>query len=494
MKKLFVIFLIVAIVASGLVLINNVKAATDVSGEITTDTTWTLANSPYSFTGPVTIDTGVKLTIEAGATVNISTYYLQVNGTLYAKGTSASNINFVSNTSSYTTQINFASSSVSWNEEAGTGCIIENAQINALIAINGASPKINSNTINDNTASTTDINVVVSVSGGSAVISNNNLNGAVEVKNGGSPKVSSNKITGGMSLYRGSPVVSYNNISGGIGNDVIAITQESAPTVSYNTITGNTNGVAFNMHNNGYSNNSYSATITNNTISNCPTGIGIGNGAGNILLSSNTIFGSETGIAIGSNIEASTTIEYNLIMNNTYGIDVGSQTTIQKNTILNNTIGIYYESENESVIIYNNIQNNIQYNLKLSLTSPTTVNATYNWWGTTDIPKINQTIYDSKNNTNLGTVVFLPALSQPSPEAPTVPNYNLNPTPSPTPSPTPTATPTGNPTATPHYTAQPTETAAVTETGFGVLEILIIVIVIIIALLAVAIFLIKRRQ
>ena len=479
--------------ASGIALINNVKAATNVSGEITADTTWTAANSPYTFTGPVTVNTGVKLTIEAGATVNISTYYLQVNGTLYAKGTSASNINFVSNTSSYTTQINFASSIVSWNEEAGTGCIIENAQINALIAINDASPKINSNTINDNTASTTDINVVISVSGGSAVISNNNLNGAVEVKNGGSPKVSSNKITGGMSLYRGSPVVSYNTISGGIGSDVIAITQESAPTISHNTITGNTIGVAFNMHNNGYSNNSYSATINNNTISNCPTGIGIGNGAGNILLSGNTIFGSQTGIAIGSNIEASTTIEYNLIMNNTNGINIGSQTTIRKNTIFNNTIGIYYESTNQSVISDNNIQNNIQYNLKLSSTSPATVDATYNWWGTTDIPTINQTIYDSKNNTNLGTVLFLPALAQPNPEAPTVPNYDLNPTPTPTPSPTPTATPTANPTATPHSTVQPTETA-VTEIGFGGLEIIIILIVIIVALVAVAIFVLKRRQ
>ena len=38
------------------------------------------------------------------------------------------------------------------------------------------------------------------------------------------------------------------------------------------------------------------------------------------------------------------------------------------------------------------------------------VDATNNWWGITDTQTINQTIYDSKIDTHLGTVTFVPFL------------------------------------------------------------------------------------
>lgn len=357
--------MIIAILASGVAIISNVQAATNVSGDIITDTTWTAAESPYIFTVPVVVNEGVKLTIEPGVTVNIGAYYLQINGTLQAKGTSSSSILFSSEGTTYATQINFTPTSLDWNETAGTGCIIVNSELTASIAINDASPKINANKISDNTASTTDTNIVISVNGGSAIISNNRLNGAVEVKNGGSPKISGNTITGGMNLYQGAPEISDNDISGGTGNDVISITHESAATITGNSITGKSIGVAFNMHNNGYSNNAYSATIQNNTIKNCPTGIGIGEGQGTILLSGNRIFGSSIGIKV-ANVSVTINIELNLIMNNTHGIDIGAQIAVQKNTIYNNTIGIYYETTAASVISYNNIMNNTEYNLKLT--------------------------------------------------------------------------------------------------------------------------------
>ncbi len=40
------------------------------SGPITSNTTWTSANSPYSIGGDITVESGVTLTIESGATVN----------------------------------------------------------------------------------------------------------------------------------------------------------------------------------------------------------------------------------------------------------------------------------------------------------------------------------------------------------------------------------------------------------------------------------------
>lgn len=71
---------------------------TQVSGIISTDTTWTLVNSPYIVTNDVTIKNGVTLTIEPGVVVKFDdVYYLYVDGILKAGGTNASLITFTSN-------------------------------------------------------------------------------------------------------------------------------------------------------------------------------------------------------------------------------------------------------------------------------------------------------------------------------------------------------------------------------------------------------------
>ena len=43
----------------------------NVSGNITTDSTWTAANNPYVVNGNLTVDPGVTLTIDAGVEVQI---------------------------------------------------------------------------------------------------------------------------------------------------------------------------------------------------------------------------------------------------------------------------------------------------------------------------------------------------------------------------------------------------------------------------------------
>ena len=45
---------------------------TNVSGALSSDTTWSLANSPYTLTGNVLVTSGVTLTIEAGVTVKFN--------------------------------------------------------------------------------------------------------------------------------------------------------------------------------------------------------------------------------------------------------------------------------------------------------------------------------------------------------------------------------------------------------------------------------------
>ena len=74
---------------------------TNVSGVISSNTTWTLANSPYVVTGNILVSEGVTLTIEPGVVVKFdSEKVMQIRGELIAQGTIDSKITFTSNASS----------------------------------------------------------------------------------------------------------------------------------------------------------------------------------------------------------------------------------------------------------------------------------------------------------------------------------------------------------------------------------------------------------
>jgi len=80
MKKLLLLGLCSLIVALNLV------NATSVSGTITTNTTWDLANSPYVVTGSITVNSGVTLKIDSGVVVKFnSNLGISVNGILKAR-------------------------------------------------------------------------------------------------------------------------------------------------------------------------------------------------------------------------------------------------------------------------------------------------------------------------------------------------------------------------------------------------------------------------
>ena len=81
MKKIIILLVLTFIFGMA-----NVKA-TDVSGSIATNTTWTLANSPYVVTGNVSVNTGITLTVETGVSVRFnSNQGIYVNGTMSATG------------------------------------------------------------------------------------------------------------------------------------------------------------------------------------------------------------------------------------------------------------------------------------------------------------------------------------------------------------------------------------------------------------------------
>src|SRR5256885_12199437 len=79
-------------------------AQTNVSGGIYTNTTWTLANSPYIVVDTIVVFPGVTLTIEPGVTVKFADgKYLEVRqGSLIAAGTATDSITITSNSFSPT--------------------------------------------------------------------------------------------------------------------------------------------------------------------------------------------------------------------------------------------------------------------------------------------------------------------------------------------------------------------------------------------------------
>ncbi len=125
--------------------------------------------------------------------MNLAAYYMQVNSTLHAQGSSEDKIVFNCDISLYDNKrIEFADDSSSWNEQTGTGSIIEKAIINSLsISIGKSSPKISGNSFYDESWC-----ILISVEGGSPIISNNTMifNGDGIKATGGSPVISDNFI------------------------------------------------------------------------------------------------------------------------------------------------------------------------------------------------------------------------------------------------------------------------------------------------------------
>ena len=405
LAKAFIVALLFSLLA-GTLIVGKVQAETEVRGIIFSDTTWTKANSPYALTGNILVNSEVTLTIEAGASVSLNSYYIQVDGTLVAKGSSANKIHFDLGS------IKFEESSNDWNEQTGTGCIIENAVLNSVTISSNNAIKLDHNSI------TGDVTV-----SGSSIISSNTIVGAV--------------ITGD------STVVWKNTITGGILTGGLERTSVKYPIISNNVISG---GYGFNRW--GIQCCGY-ALIVDNTISDCNYGVYLFTGS------------QQFGGAIAPNA----ILERNKIIENTHGIHIelystrayGSITpSISDSTISQNTIGVYFDGDARYLTIKNNnIEDNSNYSIYLS--SGQNLNASYNWWGTTDPQSIKQKIFDFDRDFTLGNVTFVPPLTAPNYEAMPNPNAAM-PTPTPEQTPAPEQTPTPTPEQTPATSPTPTPT------------------------------------
>jgi hypothetical protein len=176
-----------------------------------------------------------------------------------------------------------------------------------------------------------------------------------------------------------------------------------ASIISNNSVTSNSLGIRCGSNN--------YATISDNIISNCRTGIRIDGGYG-----------------------GAPTIEHNLIINNNGDINSGGggvqvfgsniRPLIRNNTIVRNTVGFSMMYSPTPTIMFNNVYDNNQYSVYV-YTGSGAINASYNWWGTTNTAAINQSIRDFKNDFNLGIVDFVPLLNELNPQAPTIPTFTI---------------------------------------------------------------------
>ncbi|WGM89470.1 MAG: right-handed parallel beta-helix repeat-containing protein [Candidatus Bathyarchaeum tardum] len=489
---------------------------------IDSDTTWDKADSPYELTGPVRVNNGATLTIEAGVTIDFNNYEMRVEGTFVCGGDWDQV--YLNNG-----LINLTTTSNGWNQQTKSGHIIQNTVMDKMDLSSKAPIKIiNCNSekseitatgpsvIQDNTIGT------ISIHGDGALIQNNKIGtlnvhegnvkishhiisyinckgGSLEISDctiksldgyGKNFQISNNQIGNIGNFYPGSAQgagVNYfdvqsaeitnnviqqgayvsahsakisNNVfqgyvhgkqlvgghfSGHLGDcPIIAVIEKGGLfEVSYNTLTGHTYEYSYDTYymwrttvnrtttTSGINVYGGFVTVANNTITDCSRGIFGGTLIeGNNLINnrfgiqvnfmdseirSNTITSGENGISVTN--EGFSIIENNVITKQTRsGIYVHSHSIqCNNNTITSCPVALELIKCDSATINYNNIED---YNNSIYLTDTYgTIDATNNWWGTTDTETIGLSIHDSKYSLDLGTVNFTPFLTEPNPNA-----------------------------------------------------------------------------
>ena len=472
MRKTYSASLITILVLGILIGILNaepVKAETQVAGIISSKTTWTQTNSPYSLTGNILVDAEVTLTVEPGVTVHLKDYYIRVDGPLQAQGTKNNQITFTG-----TGQISFRQTSIDWNQTTQSGSIIEYSNLETIyVGISESSPKISNNlisrmgvggsaliihnTITEGITVTSDAdspiisNNIISEKfkvathtinrSGLLVISNNTINNGLsigsnagsvqllhntisgEIRSSGTTMISNNVIDGGIVLAGGVPTVTNNTI---IGQEIGISLDYVSASILYNSITAKETGIKLAP---SYSYSMYGsrseAYIFGNVIFDCNlAGIHVGEGSvqagtsgryNNATIKGNVIRDNYYGIES----YASTSIEGNLIINNYFGVSGGN--SIKFNTVANNSYGLVRFG---NILSYNNILDNSEFNVhfgssELGFHRPSDVDVSNNWWGTTDSQIIQGLIFDFYDDFDLGKANFSPLLSEFSSGAPT---------------------------------------------------------------------------
>ena len=475
MKKITIVLTVLLL---SLVTIN--LSATNVSGLISINTKWTLANSPYIVTGNILVSNGMTLTIEPGVTVKFNSgLSMQIDGELIAQGTSSDSITFTSNTLDsagawgYIYFSNTSSDAIFQTNIYGNyigGSILEYCKIkyagganvtnNGALRLDGAHPFVNYCTIEFNSASgITAYNLTDSLKiSNSLIIHNTNNNGSgggIYEDGSGVHLISANTISHNSASSGGGIYIAY----GGSANTII-----TNNIVSNNRATlvggGISCGDGANIANNIIMNNStlnddgggigitpytYSNIFKNIIINNTSgrNGGGIEDGAGSNssfnVIADNIAIGKGGGI-LNNGIYHNGIEMYNHIVRNTSANDAGMYSSsgdgnIKYNTvayninkdfndILNSSIRIMYNPIVENNNIFGNSAFYEIYNENAQGTN--NLVATNNWWGTAVDTTIKADIYDWFDNNTLGIVNYSPFLITPDTLAPVSPPANIS--------------------------------------------------------------------
>ncbi|MGD6934571.1 MAG: right-handed parallel beta-helix repeat-containing protein [Candidatus Bathyarchaeia archaeon] len=377
--------LLLLILLSCITMVCFTNAYTTVNNTISSDITWTKAGSPYNLVASIVIPSGVTLTIEPGVVVNFGNYHITVDGVLNARGTDAEKIILQKNSSSPS---KYSTSQIRFTSiSQGWN---EQTQQGCIIE-NAVIDSVTFSIFSSVKLSKIETNTGLTIYDGSPVISNSNFN-----------------IFDSIKIIAGSPAFT-NNVLYGHG-DSIGIHGSGNVTLSGNTIAFFTTDISV------YSGN---WLISNNDISHCNTGIELANSA-NVVIQKNSLHDV-----------------------NVNGIS-GGNALIENNTIVTSNIGINNPFA-DTIIRGNNIIGHFVNSITATITD---VAASNNYWGTTNLTLINQTIYDRYDDPRLGIVVFTPILDAPNPEAPATFPTNFDPI--------GIEIPVGTPEPTPNYTPMPT--------------------------------------
>jgi len=337
------------------------SSSTNVSGYITTNTTWTLAGSPYIVVGDVIVVPDVFLTIEPGVVVRFTAgTSLIIDGGLFAQGTSTHKITFTSNSMTPAIgdwgSINIRHYSTGANRLSHVRA--EYASTALALAAN-CNITYSSFTLNNNGISLNAGKVYIdhdNVANNAGTGIGGSISQSIEIKNSEISMNGAGMTIGGdypePSLYMKNCTVSRNAGSGvRLGT---ARAEVDNCTISANGRYGYE--YEYGIQHGGYS--GYLKLYNSNVSNNKGTGLGGGYAYTDVLIDvrNSTFLNNTNGLSIGGTINNCT-----INKNHGYGVSsnyMASGVTIRDSIIRNNGNGLYLEERESAQVFECDISNN----------------------------------------------------------------------------------------------------------------------------------------